>query len=236
MQNKYKQGFRESVASSLYCQLPQTAETQLAAKVTDLQSQVGQVGVHLCSFSSSSSLASSSLCVSPVQSKYKEDGMRSLSQSFYSQLPETAETQLARSVSELQSQVTTTHTQLPLHTGSKFARQIICIFFFFFKPLEVSTTFHTGNEFPWSEKADVVVLLFRALVSNFAEAKRPTAGPLTNHLDVGMSMTSHHRDREVYHLLSPANVKPVDRHSKFHWVNSELLEGGVELHPSRMCI
>lgn len=36
--------------------------------------------------------------------------MRSLSQSFYSQLPETAETQLARNVSELQSQVTTIQT------------------------------------------------------------------------------------------------------------------------------
>lgn len=41
VQNKYKQNFRESLAFSLYSQLPQTAETQLAAKVTDLQSQVG---------------------------------------------------------------------------------------------------------------------------------------------------------------------------------------------------
>lgn len=51
------------------------------------------------------------LCVlsvlSPVQSKYKGDGIRSLSQSFYSQLPETAETQLAKTVSELQSEVRT---------------------------------------------------------------------------------------------------------------------------------
>lgn len=31
--------------------------------------------------------------------------MKSLSQSFYSQLPETAETQFAKSVSELQSEV-----------------------------------------------------------------------------------------------------------------------------------
>lgn len=110
VQNKYKQSFRESLASSLYSQLPQTAETQLAAKMSDLQSQVGHAVVHLCSSLPTPSLASSSLGVSPVQSKYKEDGMRSLSQSFYSQLPETAETQLARSVSELQSQVTAMHT------------------------------------------------------------------------------------------------------------------------------
>lgn len=41
----------------------------------------------------------------PVQNKYKEEGLRSLSQSLYSQLPETAETQLAKSVAELQSEV-----------------------------------------------------------------------------------------------------------------------------------
>lgn len=40
------------------------------------------------------------------QKKYKEDGRRSLSQSFYSQLPQTTETQFAKSVSELQSEVT----------------------------------------------------------------------------------------------------------------------------------
>lgn len=41
----------------------------------------------------------------PVQNKYKEEGLRSLSQSLYSQLPETAETQLAKTVAELQSEV-----------------------------------------------------------------------------------------------------------------------------------
>lgn len=46
----------------------------------------------------------------PLQVKYKEDGMKSLSQSVYSQLPETTETQFAKTVSELQSQVRTTHT------------------------------------------------------------------------------------------------------------------------------
>lgn len=42
------------------------------------------------------------------QNKYKEDGLKGLSQSFYSQLPDTAELQLAKSLSELQSQVSLT--------------------------------------------------------------------------------------------------------------------------------
>lgn len=40
-----------------------------------------------------------------VQNKYKEEGLRSLPQSLYSQLPETPETQLAKTVGELQSEV-----------------------------------------------------------------------------------------------------------------------------------
>lgn len=39
------------------------------------------------------------------QNKYRESGVRSLSQSVYSQLPETADTQFARSACELQSEV-----------------------------------------------------------------------------------------------------------------------------------
>lgn len=42
-----------------------------------------------------------------LQIKYKEEGLKSLCQSIYSQLPETMETQFARNVSELQSDVRT---------------------------------------------------------------------------------------------------------------------------------
>lgn len=101
------------MSSSLYAQLPQTAETQLAAKMSDLQSEVMNThtrgtreDVNAPSPLSHSVL--SVLCLASVQSKYKEDGIKSLSQSLYSQLPETAETQLAKTVSELQSEVTTT--------------------------------------------------------------------------------------------------------------------------------
>lgn len=104
------------MSSSLYSQLPQTAETQLAAKMSDMQSEVrfqllfprfllrswfllvselvqdwGSLGLRSFFF--------------PLQCKYKENGIKSLSQSLYSHLPETAETQLARTVSELQSEV-----------------------------------------------------------------------------------------------------------------------------------
>lgn len=40
LQNKYRQSGKKSTYSSLYAQLPQTAETQLAAKMADLQSEV----------------------------------------------------------------------------------------------------------------------------------------------------------------------------------------------------
>lgn len=42
-----------------------------------------------------------------LQVKYQEEGKRSLSQSLYSQLPETSQTRFARDVSELQSHVRT---------------------------------------------------------------------------------------------------------------------------------
>lgn len=41
----------------------------------------------------------------PVQNKYKQDGLKGLSQSLHSQLAQTAETQLAKTVAELQSEV-----------------------------------------------------------------------------------------------------------------------------------
>lgn len=45
------------------------------------------------------------------QSKYKEGSRKSLSQSFYSQLSETAETQFAKSVAGLQSEVSPASTR-----------------------------------------------------------------------------------------------------------------------------
>lgn len=109
LQNKYKQSGKKSMSSSLYAQLPQTAETQLAAKMSDLQSEVTNACTREAVDNQPIRRPQRPLCVSAVQNKYKEDGMRSLSQNFYSQLPDTAETQLAKTVSELQSEVTTRH-------------------------------------------------------------------------------------------------------------------------------
>lgn len=60
------------------------------------------------------------LCSS--QSKYKEGGRRSLSQSFYSQLPETAETQFARAVAELQSEVRDLSSEFTSHKMGMFLK------------------------------------------------------------------------------------------------------------------
>lgn len=109
LQNKYKQSGKKSMSSSLYAQLPQTVETQLAAKMSDLQSEVTKPCTCEAVNNQPIRRPHRLLCASSVQNKYKEDGMRSLCQSFYSQLPDTAETQLAKTVSELQSEVTTRH-------------------------------------------------------------------------------------------------------------------------------
>lgn len=108
LQNKYKQSGKKSMSSSLYAQLPQTAETQFAAKVSELQSEVNtqHTDRSFClSYCSCLRGVSTSFFLCLLQNKYKEDGMKSLSQSLYSQLPETTETQLAKTVSELQSEV-----------------------------------------------------------------------------------------------------------------------------------
>lgn len=39
-QNKYQQSGKQSMSTSLFSQLPQTSETQLAAKMSELQSEV----------------------------------------------------------------------------------------------------------------------------------------------------------------------------------------------------
>lgn len=109
LQDKYKQSGKKSMLSSLYAQLPQTAETQLAAKMSDLQSEVTNPRTREAVNNQPIRRLQRLLCVSAVQNKYKEDGMRSLCQNFYSQLPDTTETQLAKTVSELQSEVTMRH-------------------------------------------------------------------------------------------------------------------------------
>lgn len=59
----------------------------------------------------------------PLQNKYKEDGLRSLSRSLYSQLPETSETQQAKTVAELRSEVRLRPTSV--HISSLFLWSVI---------------------------------------------------------------------------------------------------------------
>lgn len=59
--------------------------------------------------------------LSAPQHKYKEEGKKELSSSLYSQLPETTETQLAKTVHEFQSEVlehVTAVTRESLHEAS----------------------------------------------------------------------------------------------------------------------
>lgn len=51
------------------------------------------------------------------QLKYREEGMRNLSQSFYSQLPQTADTQFAKATSELQSEVGGANVRIQLYSS-----------------------------------------------------------------------------------------------------------------------
>lgn len=99
-QVKYKQ----EVGSSLYQQLPETAEMQLAKELRGIYSQVRRSlpppppAAGLCDRSSI------------PQVTYQQDGKREMERSLYSLLPQTAETQLAKHASELQSEVRTLNT------------------------------------------------------------------------------------------------------------------------------
>lgn len=62
--------------------------------------------------------------LSAPQNKYKEEGKKEMSSSLYSQLPQTTEMQLAKTVHEFQSEVLTrsahsdVHSSLSVHTAS----------------------------------------------------------------------------------------------------------------------
>lgn len=102
-QVKYKQ----EVAGSIYQQLPETAETQLAKELRGVYSQVrpslppmqSKMSTPACAC-----LCDRSFC---SQVTYQQDGKKEMERSLYSLLPETAETQLAKHASELQSEVWT---------------------------------------------------------------------------------------------------------------------------------
>uniref|UniRef100_A0A3Q2GIE5 Nebulette n=1 Tax=Cyprinodon variegatus TaxID=28743 RepID=A0A3Q2GIE5_CYPVA len=89
----------EEIENYTICK-PSQRCTELAAKVSDLLSEVKYQEVAL-----RSDATFIPLNLVSISNKYKEDGLKSLSHSLYSQLPETTETTFAKTVSELQSEV-----------------------------------------------------------------------------------------------------------------------------------
>lgn len=97
------------MSSSLYSTMAETPESSFAREVMNMQSQVGSFGVpgeQQLQQLQVKVPAIKMFVVSPSsQIKYKDEGLKSLPHSLYSQLPHTTDTQFAKSVSELQSEV-----------------------------------------------------------------------------------------------------------------------------------
>ncbi len=107
------------MSGSLYHQLPETTETQLAKELRDICSEVTRT-CEVRIFSSVSvcgTFADVSSVSSLRQVKYKEEGKKEISKNLYSLLPETAETQFAKQMSEIQSEVRTLNASCTLSTG-----------------------------------------------------------------------------------------------------------------------
>lgn len=92
---------KTEISSSLYCLLPETTETQFVKELSEILSEVRHDGWR----------RAGNVCqdvtdfVSALQNKYKEEGKKEMSSSLYSQLPETAEMQLAKNLHAFQSEV-----------------------------------------------------------------------------------------------------------------------------------
>lgn len=104
MQLRYKEEGRRSQSMSVYSQLPETNDIQLARTMSEQQSEVDHVQYFF--FSSSVVFSKVSLLLMCLQTKYREAGRKAASSCLYSKLPETLETHHAKEVSQLQSQVT----------------------------------------------------------------------------------------------------------------------------------
>lgn len=106
MQLRYKEEGRRSQSMSVYSQLPETNDIQLARIMSEQQSEVHYFYVQYFFFSSSVVFSKVSLLLMCLQTKYREAGRKAASSCLYSKLPETLETHHAKEVSQLQSQVT----------------------------------------------------------------------------------------------------------------------------------
>lgn len=98
-QVKYKEVVKKEASSCLYSKLPETLETQHAKDASQLQSQVrpNMQTFKVCP----KRLKSVRSAFFFLQVKYKQE----VSSSLYHQLPETTETQLAKELRDVYSQV-----------------------------------------------------------------------------------------------------------------------------------
>ena len=112
MQAKYKEAGKKEVNSCLYSLLPATLETQHAKETSELLSEVRAasfLSVPLCYFTKWNvwmNIMFVSLCESH-QVKYKESRKKEMSSSLYSTLPDTSETNFAREMTDVLSEVPT---------------------------------------------------------------------------------------------------------------------------------
>lgn len=121
-QAKYKEAGRKEACSSLYSKLPQTLDTLHAKEASQLQSQVctSSICVLLWLYNSvPQRLGENNNSHDPmplhntnvsvfslsVQVKYKQESRKEATSSLYHQLPETSETQLAKDLKNIHSEV-----------------------------------------------------------------------------------------------------------------------------------
>ena len=112
-QAKYKEAGKKEASSSLYHLLPETLDTQHAKEAYQLQSEVRDMHTHTHTHTNVLTHTHTPLTppVSLSQTKYKEVVKKENSTPLYALLPDTAEIQLAREQTDLQSQVQQQPTQ-----------------------------------------------------------------------------------------------------------------------------
>lgn len=104
LQVKYKEAGKQQAATSLFSKLPETLETKHAREASQLQSQVPERTAPQSRPSTRSDPINLALLLSR-QKNYKDGGKKALQSPLYAQLPETSETQFAREMTQLQSEV-----------------------------------------------------------------------------------------------------------------------------------
>lgn len=108
-QKKYKEDGKRKASVSLYSQLPDTPEIQHALEVSQLQSEVHAHRSTAKGLWELRRRCYISLSLSVSQVNYRPKLMvKGAPSSLYSQLPDTADIQFAREMTELQSEVTGT--------------------------------------------------------------------------------------------------------------------------------